>query len=37
MHLACARANGLGKAFTNDRHMLAACPAFGLKGRDLIV
>jgi hypothetical protein len=37
MHLAWARANGLGKALTNNRHMLAACPAFGLKGRNIIV
>ena len=36
MHLACARANGFREVFTNDRHMLAACPAFGLKGRNII-
>lgn len=36
MHLACARVNGLREVFTNDRHMLAACPAFALKGRNLV-
>jgi len=36
MHLTCARANGCREVFTNDRHMLAACPTFGLKGRNII-
>lgn len=36
MHLACARANGFREVFTNDRHMLAACPAFSLKGRNIL-
>jgi predicted nucleic acid-binding protein len=36
VHLTCARTNGCREVFTNDRHMLAACPAFGLKGRNLI-
>ena len=36
MHLACAGTHGFGEVFTNDRHMLAACAAFGLKGRNII-
>jgi hypothetical protein len=28
--------NGSDEIFTNDRHMLAACAAFGLDGRNLI-
>lgn len=36
LHLSCAAANGFAEIFTNDRHMLAACPAFGLDGRNLI-
>jgi predicted nucleic acid-binding protein len=36
MHLSCAAGNGFEQVFTNDRHMLAACPAFGLDGRNLI-
>jgi hypothetical protein len=34
-HLAAAE-NGFDEIFTNDRHMLAACAAFGLDGRNLI-
>lgn len=36
MHLSCAAENGFEEVFTNDRHMLAACAAFGLDGRNLI-
>lgn len=36
LHLACAKANGFSEVFTNDRHMLAACGAFDLDGRNLI-
>ena len=36
MHLSCAAENGFDEIFTNDRHMLAACAAFGLDGRNLI-
>lgn len=36
MHLSCASENGFDEIFTNDRHMLAACPAFGLVGRNVI-
>ncbi|MFM8808119.1 MAG: type II toxin-antitoxin system VapC family toxin [Chthoniobacterales bacterium] len=36
MHLSCAAENGFDEIFTNDRHMLAACAAFGLAGRNLI-
>ena len=30
LHLVCARENGLGRIYTNDRHMLLAAPAFGV-------
>lgn len=36
LHLSCAATNGFSEIFTNDRHMLAACPAFGLAGRNVI-
>lgn len=36
LHLACAEANGFTEIFTNDKRMLAACPAFGLRGKNLI-
>jgi len=36
MHLSCAAENGFDEIYTNDRHMLAACAAFGLTGRNLI-
>ena len=36
MHLSCAAENGFDEIYTNDRHMLAACAAFGLDGRNLI-
>lgn len=36
LHLACAEANGFSEIFTNDRHMLAAAAAFGIRGRNLL-
>ncbi len=36
VHLTCARRNGLQEVFTNDRHMLAACPEFQIKGRNIL-
>jgi predicted nucleic acid-binding protein len=36
VHLETAIEYGLNEVFTNDRHMLAACSAFGLTGRNLI-
>jgi predicted nucleic acid-binding protein len=31
LHLVCARAHGLRRVYTNDRHMLLAAPAFGVE------
>ena len=36
IHLTCARRNGLKEIYTNDRHMLLACEAFGIVGRNVI-
>lgn len=36
LHLTCARRNGLKEIYTNDRHMLLACEAFGMVGRNII-
>lgn len=36
IHLTCARRNGIREVYTNDRHMLAACKAFGIEGRNIL-
>jgi len=36
VHLSCARLHRIAEFYTNDRHMLAACEAFGLNGRNPI-
>lgn len=35
IHLASAADGGFDEIWTNDRHLLAAAPAFGLKGRSV--
>ncbi len=36
LHLTCASASGLDCIYSHDRHLLAAAPHFGLRGRDII-
>lgn len=35
VHLTTAAASGFREIWTNDRHLLAAAPSFGLRGRSV--
>lgn len=36
IHLATAQLHGISDLYTNDRHLLTACPAFRLSGCDIL-
>lgn len=36
LHLVCAKAHGLRRVYTNDRHMLVAASAFGVEAKAIV-
>jgi predicted nucleic acid-binding protein len=36
LHATTAAEHGFEEIYTNDRHLMAACPHFGLRGVDVI-